>query len=305
MPMDKFPKVYVIVVTYKGREWYDRCFLSFRKSTIPVEVVAVDNTPGDEDANYICTHFPEVHMIKPSINIGFGRANNIGMRYALDKGCDYVFLLNQDAWIKSDTLKILIEVALTNTEYGILSPMHIRKDEKSLYIQIEDGSMDHGNTLLADCYFQNLQDVYPFLYINAAAWLISRKVLETIGGFDPIFFLYGEDDNYLQRMYYHKQKVGLVPKSVIIHDHITTSREEKAETLSYREKQILLVKYTNINVPFHYVRNCLYLFRQIVLNMFRSRKKQKLQAELVFLIKNETAIRNSRKQNVLMEKNWL
>ena len=91
-------KIFVVIVTYKGKQWYDKCFQSLRESTIPVQIVVVDNTPGDEDAKYIKTHFPEVHLIKMNENLGFGKANNLGMRYALDNGCDYVFLLNQDAW---------------------------------------------------------------------------------------------------------------------------------------------------------------------------------------------------------------
>ena len=83
-------KVFVIIVTYKGQRWYNQCFGSLRKSTLPVQVVAVDNTPGDEDAEYIRMHFPEVHLIKSEENLGFGRANNLGMRYALENGCDFV-----------------------------------------------------------------------------------------------------------------------------------------------------------------------------------------------------------------------
>ena len=91
-------KVFVIIVTYKGKQWYDRCFSSLRESTIPVRMVVVDNTPGENDAEYIKSHYPEIHLIKTNENLGFGRANNLGMRYALDNGCDYVLLLNQDSF---------------------------------------------------------------------------------------------------------------------------------------------------------------------------------------------------------------
>lgn len=301
------PKIFVIVVTYKGRQWYDKCFTSLRESTLPVEVVVVDNTPGDADEKYIHTHFPEIHIIKPKENLGFGRANNLGMRYALDNGCDFVFLLNQDAWIKSDTLEKLVVVASKNTEFGILSPMHLRPDEKSLYIQIEDGSTDHGNTLLADCYFQNLRDVYPFTYINAAAWLITRNVLETVGGFDPIFFLYGEDDNYLQRLSYHARKVGLVPRAQIIHDHHDVIGQDNDKVLSYREKQSFLVKCTDINRVFNYQSELGYLLRKIIIAILQKQplERKKLITKFLFLRKNKISIIDSRKQNVLMGKNWL
>ena len=51
--MENDMKIYVIVVTYKGLRWYDKCFSSLRESTLPVHTIVVDNTPGDDDAIYI------------------------------------------------------------------------------------------------------------------------------------------------------------------------------------------------------------------------------------------------------------
>ena len=99
------PNIFVIIVTYKGMRWYDKCFSSLRESTLPVHTIVVDNTPGEEEANYIREHYPEIHLIKTEENLGFGKANNLGIRYALDHGCDYVFLLNQNS-LKFISLKL-------------------------------------------------------------------------------------------------------------------------------------------------------------------------------------------------------
>ena len=131
--MKKEPKIFVIIVTYKGMRWYDKCFSSLRESTIPLQTVVIDNTPGDEDAEYIKTHYPEVHLIKTNENLGFGRANNLGMRYALDNGCDYVFLLNQDTWlIQNEAIAELVAIAEAHQEYGIVSPMHLTATQDKL-----------------------------------------------------------------------------------------------------------------------------------------------------------------------------
>ncbi len=211
--------VFVIVVTYRGQRWYDRCFGSLRESAIPVQTIVVDNASNDGTVEYIKENFPEIHLVESKENKGFGRANNLAMRYALDHGGDYVFLLNQDTWIEPNAIEELVRIHQLNPEFGVLSPMHIRPDGKSLYIQIEDGKTNHANKLLADCYFNQLEDVYPFSYVNAAAWLLPRKTLETVGGFDPIFSLYGEDDDYLNRLRYHGLKLGVCPKVRIVHDH--------------------------------------------------------------------------------------
>ena len=60
--MKKESKIFVIIVTYKGMRWYDKCFGSLRESTIPLQTVVVDNTPGNEDVEYIKTHYPEIHI---------------------------------------------------------------------------------------------------------------------------------------------------------------------------------------------------------------------------------------------------
>lgn len=300
-------KVFVIIVTYKGHKWYERCFTSLRNSSYPVQTIVIDNASNDGTVEYIRNNFPEIHLIESKENLGFGKANNIGMRYALDNGCDYVFLLNQDTWIKEESIQILVSVAHDNPEYGILSPMHLKADEKSLYIQIEDGSTDHGNLLLSDCYFSNLKEVYPFTYINAAAWFISRQTLTTIGGFDPIFFLYAEDDNYLHRLFYHKQLLGLVPKSQIIHDHQVVNRDYTADFIKYRKRQYLLStlvdvrKKININkILISYIKKWI-----VLLCTFNVMKSKDVYQDLMFIYKQKKKILMSRTVNVKVNQNWL
>ena len=111
-------KLFAIVVTYKGYRWYERCFTSLRQSTIPVQTIVVDNASNDGTVEYIKEYFPEIHLIDSGENLGFGRANNIAMRYALDQGCDYVFLLNQDAWVEPDTFERLVKIHQRHPGYG-------------------------------------------------------------------------------------------------------------------------------------------------------------------------------------------
>lgn len=238
-------KVYVIIVTYNGMYWYDKCFSSLRESIVPITTIAVDNASTDGTVSYIQKHYPEVIIIESQENLGFGKANNIGMRYALDHDCDFVFLLNQDTWIEPQAIMDLINVYQKYPNFGILSPMHLKADRRSLYIQIEDGKTDHGNQLLSDCYFGTLEDVYPFSYVNAAAWLVPRDTLETVGGFDPLFIHYGEDDDYLNRLRYHGLKLGLCPKSRIVHDHKTTKNPLVDDRR--RRYQTLMSRFLDIN----------------------------------------------------------
>ncbi len=119
-------KIYAIIVTYNGMHWYDRCLGSLRESEIPVDTIVIDNASSDDSVAYIKEHFPEVHLIESKENLGFAKANNIGMRKALDDGADYVFLLNQDAWVERNTLTELIKSFRDNDSVGIAAPITLR-----------------------------------------------------------------------------------------------------------------------------------------------------------------------------------
>ena len=233
--------IFVIVVTYNGKQWYDQCFNSLRNSELPVQTVVIDNASSDGTVSYIRTNFTEVHIIASDVNLGFGQANNKGMRYALDHGADYVFLLNQDAWIEPNTISGLVGVHKKHFEYGILSPMHLSAAKSS----IEKGLLGfltyhkHINLeLISDFYIGLKKDVYNVREVNAAAWLLPRQTIETVGGFDPIFYHYGEDDNYLSRVLYHGLKVGLVPSVTICHDTERELMRNKKQERSYCDNHI-------------------------------------------------------------------
>ena len=185
--------------------------------------------------------------------------------------------------------------------------MHVTADKKALYIEIDDGKTDHANSLLSDCYFQSLKDVYTFKYINAAAWLMTRQTLETLGGFDPIFFLYGEDDNYLQRMEYHGVKLGLAPKIQITHDHQENTGQMSEKYKQYRAEQCRIVEYVNILHRFSIFKYQVYLLRKIFSSICQidRRKAMLFKNELNLFIKYKTQIKISRNINILKGRNWL
>lgn len=238
-------KLFAIVVTYNGMQWYDRCFGSLCNSEVPIETVVVDNASSDDTVAYIKEHFPHAHLIENAENLGFGRANNLGIRYAYDQGADYVFLLNQDAWIEPDTICGLMAIAQSHPEFGILSPIHLNADKNKierLLLRRLDDCKTTSPKLFDDMYFGRLKDVYVTKYVNAAAWFVPRHTIETVGGFDPIFFHYGEDDNYIHRVLYHGMKIGICPKVTIVHDN-----DRPRPLYDSREREVLkLIDYTNV-----------------------------------------------------------
>lgn len=306
--MNSIPEIFVIIVTYKGMRWYDKCFSSLRESTLPVHTIVVDNTPGEKDANYIRERYPEIHLIKTEENLGFGKANNLGMRYALDQGCDYVFLLNQDTWlIEDDIFEELVQLSINNPQYGILSPIHVKADEVTIDMVLENATNKTSISLFTDLYKNALLDIYETNYINAAAWLIPRKTLEIVGGFDPIYQHYEEDDDYLNRVIFHKLKIGLCPKLKIVHDHHTTENPFEKASNSYHHYQELLVALTDINQRNTVKRYLRYYLRKYLFALLQWEHKEMLywRKELEFVWLHKKEIKKSREQNKKNEASWL
>lgn len=263
--------IYVIIVTYNGLKWYEQCLGSLQSSGIPLKVIVVDNASTDGSCDFIRQRFPEVLLLPQESNLGFGRANNLGIRYALDHGADYVFLLNQDAWIEPNAVKDFVRIHRDHPEYGILSPLHLTVDKQHIEPLLLERINDEKTTdptLIEDLGLGTLKDVYDTKYVNAAAWLLPRKTIETIGGFDPIFFHYGEDDNYINRVLYHGMKIGICPQIHIVHD----TRKERPLYDSREHEILTLIDYTNVNAEHHVEKEMRTHWRKAVTSLLRGRK---------------------------------
>ncbi|WP_372938263.1 glycosyltransferase family 2 protein [Seonamhaeicola sp.] len=239
----------VVIVTYNGAPWIEQCLTSIQQQTIDCSMVVVDNNSTDATVSLIQDKFPEATVLPQKNNLGFGAANNIGISTALKNGATYVFLLNQDAYFQTTTLAQLLQVAKKNPQYGIISPIHLNGDGTKLDLNFS-GYIKQSNQLFYDALFQNFKkDVYSVPFVNAAGWLLSEATLKTIGGFDPIFFHYGEDDNYCQRVIYHKLKVGVVPNTYLYHDREFRERNPKPSIKAQLQHKERYLKCTwgNIN----------------------------------------------------------
>lgn len=233
--MAKVPKVFAVIVTYNGEEWIKKCLDSLLYSSVKPHVVVVDNNSVDRSKEVLKKYGSRVTIFWQTENLGFGRANNVGIKYALDQGADYLFLLNQDAWlVNAMQLEKLLSIHIANPNYGILTPVHLSSEETT----IDDNFrlyMFQTKRLLSDLYIGALKPVYPTEFANAAAWLISSKCVRTIGLFDPFFFHYSEDRNYCHRVLFHGFKIGICPGIKVVHQR-AGFRETKGQYLFSDER---------------------------------------------------------------------
>lgn len=238
-----------IIVTFNGEQYITRCLNSLKKSVPESKIIVVDNGSSDKTVKTIDKNYPGIALIRLNKNYGFGWANNMGIELAIKQGAEYILLLNQDVYVEDDTIQVLVTMAKFNPQYAILSPIHL--NGKGLEMDYHFSTYV-SRLLISDCYFNNTKDLYPCGFVNAATWLISKESIQKIGGFDPLFFHYGEDNDYINRVKYHDMLVGVCTKTRIIHDRgpfnafngYTEARRKYIETLKGLK---------NINYNFHYV----------------------------------------------------
>ena len=299
-------KVFTIIVTYNGLKWIDKCISSgLEQST----VVIVDNNSSDGTSKIITEKFPEVVLLPQDKNRGFGIANNIGISYGLKNGADAVFLLNQDAYVGKDCLENLVKISKIKTDYGIISPLHFNGNGNALDYSFQ--KLAYMSPLISDLITkQYSKDIYDFKFINAAAWFIPKNVFLKVGGFDPMFFMYGEDDNFSQRVLYHGFKVGVIPSAEIFHDTSNNNYElgtYGSEKYCRQFINSINVKYANINTD-NYKR--LWRFKLFLLKkglialLFFNISKAKVYLEK-FQMVNVKVIKESVKNNKKLKPNYL
>lgn len=204
------------MVAFNGINWIEKCISSL--SSNGVEIVVVDNGSQDGTLQFLESRSDIVLIINQE-NLGFGKANNVGLEYAYKEGYDYFFLLNQDAWMESGCAKRLIDCFNSNRSYGILSPVHFdglgdKLDagfERYMRLRPSSGFYEHFKS-------NQMKGDYEVAFVNAACWLMTRECLTQVGLFHPLFKHYGEDDNYIHRVKKVGLKVGVVSSAIIYHD---------------------------------------------------------------------------------------
>ena len=230
-------KIAVIIVTYNGVTWIKKCLESVFDSTLKCDVFVIDNASTDKTLT-IVKAFKKVQVIENQVNVGFGRANNIAIKESMKGDYDCFFLLNQDTWIDKNCIEILVQNLTVHPEFGVLSPMHFAHNESDLDVNFKK-YLKNANSLNDNIV------VVPF--VNAAAWMVSKRCFEKTGLFEPMFAHYGEDRNFCSRAKYHRFKIGIVRNAKIVHDRLIVRSFKKDIVQS---EYLVLNTLININLNF-------------------------------------------------------
>lgn len=235
------PLLSIVTVNWNTRDLLRDCLHSVYRETrqISFEIFVIDNASADGSAEMVAAEFPHVRLIQNKENLGYGRANNQGLRLCQGK---FILMLNPDTRIVANAIGKLIDFMEAHPEVGMTGPKTLNPDGKiqvcwalfprlstiftnnipwkeafSVFklfkklVQTEAMYSDKGYTV------QQVIRQQPVDYLLGEFMLTRKTVLDTIGLFDEDVFMYEEETDICYRIHQHGWEIWFVPEAEIIH----------------------------------------------------------------------------------------
>lgn len=192
-------KVTVVLVNYNDSQYMEEFFDSVHRQTYEnIDVVLVDNASVDSSLTWIKDNEPKIKVIALNENVGFGEGCNIGAKWALDNGTEYVLFLNIDTVIEPNLVSELVKAADNNTVTTALTYCGVRDAHEVWY---SGGKIDYttANTFQT-LYKADETEERMVEFISGCCMLIHRNIFETVGYFKKEYYLYYEDTDFCVRL---------------------------------------------------------------------------------------------------------
>lgn len=243
------PDVAIIVLNWNKAADTIECLQSLEQlGYTAYRVIVVDNGSTDGSVTTITAAYPDVTILEAEKNLGYAGGNNLGIEYALEDGCDYVWLLNDDVTVAPDSLSALMSAALAEPLAGFLGPkVYMREDLQRILsagVLLCDGwrPRHRGIGELDEGQFDTVVEVDC---LSGCALLASRRIIETAGLLDKDFFAYHEEIDWCYRGQQAGFKALFVPQARVWHPD-TRSRDVDSPLVTYymsRNYLLFLAKY--------------------------------------------------------------
>lgn len=211
--MSQNKQLSIIIVNFNSGTFAVDCISSlFRQEGISFEVIVIDNSSQDNSIDLLRKKFSnQIILLESAENLGFGRANNLAASHASG---EYLLLLNPDTVIESPNgLKMMIEKLSANSQIGLLGPA-IDEPRKNKQV-LPRYSYPSSRHLKYTDKFKKLPGEIAWLL--GACMLMKRSLFNEIQGFDPDYFLYGEDADICLRVRIAGFEIGYYDGVRIMH----------------------------------------------------------------------------------------
>jgi GT2 family glycosyltransferase len=201
--MSPSPSVFTVVLNYMNAADTTRCAASLRRCSYPQRLVVVDNASTPDVISELERALPSETLLKAGENLGYAGGNNLGIRYALEGGADFVWILNPDTVVEPDALEHLIDTMTRLPKAGIAGCRILDGKDGGRTIWFNGARIDWSRgsaTSHVDIGQPDAQrpdaSVRQTDYVTGASMLVRRRVLEDIGLLPERYFLYFEEVDF-------------------------------------------------------------------------------------------------------------
>lgn len=230
------PKVAIVIVNWNGKKDTLECLESVRRIEYPCpEVIVVDNGSSDNSIEAIRERFPDVVLLESEKNLGTAGGRNIGIKYALQAGVDYVLFLDNDTILDPKLITNFIEATDIVEGHGIFGAKIYYFDEPNKIWYAGGKWDDHGFLHLGMGEIDNgarFNSMEETAYTCGCAMFMGKEVLEKIGFFDENYFAYFEESDFCYRARAAGFSSYLVPSAKVWHK-VSSSTGGKASPFFY------------------------------------------------------------------------
>lgn len=208
------PAISVVVLNYNGARWIERCLASIRGQTIfsRLEVIVADNhsTDGsDKLAERLINDWPNGKIIQHGANLGYTQGNNLAAAQATG---EFLFILNNDAWLENDCLEILLRVTREKNA-GASCPLVMNFDDNTFQSLGIAGFDLFGLSSTRKQFSDNREIFMP----EGCSWLVEKKLYDAVGGLDPEIFMYSDEYDFAFKLWIAGSKATAVPAARVHH----------------------------------------------------------------------------------------
>ena len=240
-------RVAIIIVTYNSKDEIAACLQSLVGHTDPfvATITVVDNASGDGTADLVRQQFPGVHVIETGQNLGFSKANNIGIRATTS---DYVLVLNPDTVAPPGGVQTLLRGLASHQDTAIAGPRLLNErgfPELSWGPAISPWG-EFKQKILSALYYRKVRRVVRHIdrlsrqsrdvaWVSGACMAIRRTELEAVGLFDERYFMYTEDVDLCVAMRKRDRAILYIAQAEILH-HRGRSAARNPDTEAMRRR---------------------------------------------------------------------
>ncbi len=283
------PDVSVLIVNYNVKDYLQQCLRSVQaaRDGLIVQIVVVDNASTDASMEDLPPLFPDVIWVASSQNLGFGKGNNLGLSHCTGR---YVLFLNPDTIIQPDTLRTMVTYLDAHPEVG-LAGCTVYNPDGTFQLACRRGFPSPWASFTK---LFGLQALFPrsrwfaqynmtYLPIEATydvdaligAFMIGpRSLIEQVGGFDPAFFMYGEDLDLCYRVQKLGRSIRYVHTTSIVHFKGESTRRSSMDDVHvfYDAMKIFARKHYGRSAPFLLLLNVGIVVRSLVEKVLRRKR---------------------------------